>query len=143
MADNISPYLRIRLKNYLSYDLMAPSEIIFRKQTFEELMQAIKFVQTGNNARNDLLVKSKFLKCCLRDMREIGSLKIRKLILDQWELNKMATNVAKEVKRLKLEDKVSGERSKCVYCGNIWNKTFTSSSNSGITESNGGKSNTS
>ncbi|GJZ54236.1 hypothetical protein Tco_0609121 [Tanacetum coccineum] len=69
--------------------------------------------------------------------------KIHKLILDQWELNKTVTNVSKEVKRLKLEDKVPRERSKCVHYGNIWNKTFTSSSKSGLTESNGGKSNTS
>nr|GEZ71463.1 hypothetical protein [Tanacetum cinerariifolium] len=162
---------QIGLENYLSYELMAHLGIMFHKQAFEDLMQAIKFIKTCNIVRNDLLIKSEFLKCCLRDLREIGSpkvnlivlgylmglvyvvnvssdwwkfdnclVKIHKLIVNQWELNKTVANVAKEIKRPKLEDSVPV--SKCVHCGNIWNKALTSSSKSGLTESNGGKSNT-
>ncbi|GJX69346.1 hypothetical protein Tco_0305073, partial [Tanacetum coccineum] len=62
--------------------------------------------------------------------------------LDQRELNKTIVDVAKDVKRPKLEDKDPGGSSKCIHCGNIWNKALISSSKSGLSESNGGKSNT-
>ncbi|GJS71510.1 hypothetical protein Tco_0704351 [Tanacetum coccineum] len=81
MVDNISPCLRIGLENYLSFNLIAHMEIMFRKQHFEDLMHAIKSVKIGNIARNDLLIKSDFLKCCLRDLRETGSPKANLAIL--------------------------------------------------------------
>ncbi|GJY33727.1 hypothetical protein Tco_0418196 [Tanacetum coccineum] len=52
-----SKVFRICLENYLSYDLMAHMEILFCKQAFEDLMQAIKSVKTGSisvvNASSD------------------------------------------------------------------------------------------
>ncbi|GJT30589.1 hypothetical protein Tco_0910864 [Tanacetum coccineum] len=97
---------------------------MFRKQSFKDLMQAIKSVEIVFvvNASSDW---QKFENCLV---------KVHKTIVDQWELNKTITDVAKEVKRPKLGDKVSGEGSKCVHCGNLWNKTSTSLSKSRFTE---------
>ncbi|GJU60249.1 hypothetical protein Tco_1238015 [Tanacetum coccineum] len=129
---------------------LASHNLVKYMQAFEDLVKAIKSIETCNIARNDLLIKFDFSKFFLKDLREIGSPKVNlnildyimglafdanassdwkkfdnglvriyKLIVDQWKLNKTVADVVKEIKKPNLEDKVPEEGSKCVHYGNI------------------------
>ncbi|GJQ91593.1 hypothetical protein Tco_0002732 [Tanacetum coccineum] len=93
MVDNISLYLRNRLENYFSFDLMAQLETMFCKQAIEDLMQAIKSVKTSNIVNLTILgylMGSVSLVNRRSNWQEFDSslARIHKLMLDQWELKK-------------------------------------------------------